>query len=834
MQDRVSQLDFDFLQYEEEMITADDLARLTQLVSHTTTNNCKFPNPHNSCLLYVTGLTDEFNFKQERADTRGGSPPDIDIDFDTLDRTKIISWVVENWGREHVASIATHGVFKPRSILKDWFRVTEGNQDLMREITAKIPKQLHGFEPSLSDVLNGNREKHYPPHPELLTELKYAEWLSAAQRLEGMVNRTGIHPAGVVISNTPISDHIPIFMKKDKELMPDGKTQEIVKWITQYDMTEVESMGLIKFDFLGIDNLSVVKHCCRLVKERHGIDLDIWNTPDGDAKAYALMHQGMLTGVFQMETSSAAKDLIVAIKPTSITETSDISAMNRPGCMSKGKNGEPSIAETYIENKNNNRPPNDMPATVQKILAGTYWSMIYQEQVMEICARIAGFTLKEADDVRRAMGKKKVSVLSKYEKEFIRGATTVGGITELEAIKIWNEMLGFADYAFNKSHSIAYSLITYVCAWLKANYTIEFFTALMSVRSATLMPKVWAVKAPQYVKEAKLLGIEVLPPSVNTSDVGFTIVDNAIFFGLEAVSGIGQRAAMSIIRARGKQKFKNILEFVNRVHTSRITTKVFQSLTIAGAFDRMGYKRSELLEHTQEIFDYVRDHAVYLEREAEIPDSIAQYEAKTKLVEERAVLVKELQQVNKLLRLKATSDLDKIGLSMQVIDLEIKIAEYDQMDLRRKPILKSKAVPIFPELTRSKQIDVNLVELIEQAKYIGCYLQVHPTDIIYPGLPKIAEIEEGSIGKVAGVVVNCKNIITRNGKPMSFLEISDGSSSAEIVCFNNIIEKLIRNDVKIEVGDIVAVSGQIEGFDIDNPNSICKIKAGDITVYGKM
>jgi DNA polymerase-3 subunit alpha len=415
--DRIKTIDEDFLSYEEDFILPKDIDLILSLLQNET--NIKLNNPHNSVILYVTGLTDEFNFDKSRADTTGGSPPDIDIDFDAIDREKAIDWVVQKWGRDNVANIITHGTFKPKSLARGFYRVTERDSNHLNELLKKIPQPKFGKEATLDEILEINKE--------IAKEEKYEEFLSFASKTEDMVSTFGIHAAGVVISDFPIHDVVPMWKNSKAER------------ITQFDKDEVEELGLIKFDFLSIDTLSIIKECVSLVKQTTSKNIDVFEIEDFDEKAYALMASGLLTGVFQMETSGNAKKLIYHIEPKSIDDLSDISALNRPGPMQAG------IDMQYIKNKNLGYSEQEIPEILSEILKSTNYTLVYQEQVMEICCKIAGFSLKEADDIRRAMGKKKRKVLDEYEPVFIAGAEKQG-ISNDTAKNLWEDLLGFADY----------------------------------------------------------------------------------------------------------------------------------------------------------------------------------------------------------------------------------------------------------------------------------------------------------------------------------------------------------------------------------------------------
>ena len=421
IQKRLNQVDPEFLSFEESMISKKDVETIIALIKAS--NKAKLPNPHNSIILYISGLTDEFDFDKARADTTGGSPPDIDIDHDALDRDKAIQWVIDKWGRDQVANIITHGTFKPKSLVRSFYRVTEGNEDDMSEVLKKIPKPKYGKEASLEEIIECNSS--------IVEEERYAEFHEFASKLEDMVANFGIHAAGIVISDFPIRDIVPTWKNSKAEA------------ITQFDKNETEELGLIKFDFLSIDTLSIVKEAVKMIRQTTREEIEPYSIPDGNKKAYTLLHHGLLTGIFQMETSGMAKKLILQIKPTSIEELSGISALNRPGPLQAG------LDTQYIENKANGYPPQDLPDQVAELLKTSYWTLIYQEQVMAICSDLAGFSQKEADDIRRAMGKKDVKVLNNYKKQFLAGCTTKGGLALDYSEQLWDDLLGFADYCLS-------------------------------------------------------------------------------------------------------------------------------------------------------------------------------------------------------------------------------------------------------------------------------------------------------------------------------------------------------------------------------------------------
>ena len=431
IENRFNSIDQDFLSQEIKMISEEDLNR----ISSSLEASLKFEiNPYNSILLYITGLTDVFDFQKARSETIGGAPPDIDIDHDALDREKAIQWCIDYWGRERVSNIITHGTFKPKSLARSYYRIHEGDNEELNQLLKMIPPPKYGKEATLEEILEEN--------PSLSDDEKYSAFLEFADRIENMVANFGIHAAGVIISDSEIHDTVPIWSNSKAER------------ITQYDKDECEELGLIKFDFLGIDTLSIIKECQSLIKQNHGFDINPYSIEDGDELSYKYLNAGCLTGIFQMETSGTAKRLILDIQPKSIEDLSAISAINRPGPLQAG------LDKTYIANKLNNAPPDELPEQVAEILKASYWTLIYQEQIMRLFTDLAGFTQQEADDVRRAMGKKKLSVLEKYKEKFIESSQSIGGLAIDYAEDLWKDILGFADYCLAGSTQVVLAAMT--------------------------------------------------------------------------------------------------------------------------------------------------------------------------------------------------------------------------------------------------------------------------------------------------------------------------------------------------------------------------------------
>lgn len=805
--ERLTQIEPEFLEFEEDMVEITDLELIVKLLVK---DSKQVENPYNSCILYVSGLTDQFDFVEARCKSKGGSSPDLDIDHSAAGRDKAIELVVQNWGRDRVANIMTRGTFQPRSLTQSFYRITmpddleEQKKHIQerREVLDLIPKPLFGKEPSLKEIKDGNPDKGYPANPDI--DKKYPAWWNFASALEDMTANTGIHASGVVISDEPIYNVVPMWSNSKSER------------ITQFDMSEVEALGYCKFDFLSINNLDIIQECVTLIKERHGKEYDIYSIPDGDPKAYALLSHGLLGGIFQFETSRTAKELITQAQPVNIEEISDISALNRPGPISAG------FTKTYLENKRLGYAPHNMPKPIANILAKTYWTLLYQETVMLMCKELAGFNLLEADSCRKALGKKDKKHLLPYEAKWKQGFLN-SGLTMSDAEEWWNVLLGCADYLYNLSHSISYSTITYLCAYFKANYPVEFFCALMTVRSQGKQPALWAEKAPEYIQEAQALGVKIHPPSVQQSENGFTIVNNEIYFGLSGIRSVGLGAANAIIKARGNTKFKDIWDFIARTG-SKVNSKTIEALAIAGAFDSMGYKRSEILENLDKIVAYLpslqeyETHLVAQRERARVNQEIdilreemdTKIKEAKKLIKDNAKLkIESSQDTHMWANLKET--LKEVGEALAnglVVDPKLKDLHEKYGQLRKLPNLKDKDYPTAPSLSRNHTLSVSVNELMDQANYIGCYLGLHPVRVVFPDTVTIGSVEEDDFVDVAGQVISLKEITTRRGDPMAVLQVSDGTATAELVLFPQLYRKFKSSMPAIN--DLLWVSGRVE------------------------
>ena len=395
------------------------------------------------------------------------------------------------------------------------------------------------------------------------------------------------------------------------------------------------------------------------------------------------------------------------------------------------------------------------------------------------------------------------------KKEYI-GKKPVYDIGVLSSNNVHNFVLSnglVASNCFNKAHSVSYSFLTYISAYLKTHYPVEFFAALMSTRSKTLQPKTWAIKAPEYINEAKKFNVEVNPPSVNQSGYEFTIIGNEIFFGLNAIRDVGKTAAKAIIKARQKTPFKDIKDFLNRINLQKVNTKTFEALVKAGAFDKMGYDRKSLIENISNIYTYIRAVEEYAQRKLDVVER-DQYNRRVEpLIERRNYLRKEVKKIQRRIdkEKQTPEDLDNLHI------YEDELLPLEEQQLKRLPALKEKEEPIFPELIRTKYIELDMQTILDQARYIGCYIGGHPMHLLNVQKDDIDTLQEGDYAEVVGVIISIKEITTRKGKKMAFFDIDDSTGTAEVVIFPQLWQKVSK--LELQDTDIVRCRVKVEKTD---------------------
>ena len=497
--------------------------------------------------------------------------PDIDMDFDERRRDEVIHYVAERYGHDHVAQIITFQTIKGKQGIRDAARVLGFPASVGDRLCKMYPPAVLGREYPLLKALELSRElaEAYEKEPEA------KEIIDAAKELEGLRREDSVHAAGVVIGDRPLVEYLPLKLSKDSR---DESRHEV----TQFDMHGVEDLGLLKMDFLGLRNLSVIEDALRVLREK-GIELDIDHVPLDDEATYAMLRQGDTTGVFQLE-GAGMRSLIRQLAPDRFEDLMALVSLYRPGPLSANMHVE------YAERKHGRKPVEYPHPDLEPILGGTYGIIVYQEQVMEIAVRMAGYSMGEADLLRKAMGKKIREQLIPHREKFVAGCVE-HGYDERLAQQLFDLIVPFADYGFNASHACGYALIAYQTAYLKAHHPIEYMAALLtSVKDDK-------EKKPFYLNACRLMEIRVLPPDVNASDIDFTPQGEEVRYGLSAVRNVGAGAVAQIIEARrAKGPFDSFSDFCRKVDPGVLHKKVLESLILAGAFDSLRYTRRGLFE----------------------------------------------------------------------------------------------------------------------------------------------------------------------------------------------------------------------------------------------
>lgn len=502
------------------------------------------------------------------------SMPDIDIDFEDVERERVIDYVVNKYGANQVAQIITYGTMAAKSSIRDTARVMDLPLNEADRIAKLIPDNA-----KLSKIFAQNeeqlRQKNRSEEVQRMMELKkmaeetslQADVIHQAIVLEGSMRNTGVHACGIIITPEDITNYVPVAISKSSNL-----------WVTQFDNSVVESAGLLKMDFLGLKTLTLIKDAISLVRTRHGIEIDIEAIPIDDAKTYELFQQGRTVGIFQYESAGMQK-YMKELVPTVFADLIAMNALYRPGPLE--------YIPQFIRRKNKLEPITyDLPE-MQEFLEETYGITVYQEQVMLLSQKLAGFTKGQADMLRKAMGKKIAALLQELKPKFIEGGLERGHPKDVLE-KIWKDWEAFASYAFNKSHSTCYAWVAYQTAYLKANYPPEYMAALLSNHMDDIK------EVSFLLDECKAMGIRVLPPDVNESQLKFTVNEQGeIRFGLGAIKGVGRSAVESLIRERANGRYVSVFEMAKRMDLRSANRRVFENMVVAGAMDAFGLHRSQ-------------------------------------------------------------------------------------------------------------------------------------------------------------------------------------------------------------------------------------------------
>ncbi|HOW36039.1 MAG TPA: DNA polymerase III subunit alpha [Candidatus Omnitrophota bacterium] len=522
-----------------------------------------------SLVSYLLGITDLDPLKYGLLFERFLNPerlgmPDIDIDFCYERRPEVIQYVTNKYGKDNVAQIITFGTMMARAAIRDVGRVMAVPYSDVDKIAKLIPgdpnitiQDALKIEPQLSQLCKNDE--------------KAAAIIETATVLEGLSRHASVHAAGVVISDKPLTEYVPLFKTSDDQIT------------TGYSMDGIAKIGLLKMDFLGLRTLTVISEAVKLIERVHGLEIDIDKISLEDKKTFELLGAANSFGVFQLE-SSGMRELLKKIKPTHFEDLISILALYRPGPIGSG------MLEDFIKRKRGEIHVRYDHPKLEPILKETYGIIVYQEQVMQIPSALAGFSLTQADHLRRAMSKKEPQVMEQMRKDFVTGCRQASQISEGLANKIFDLIDYFSGYGFNRSHSAAYALISYRTAYLKANFPVEFMCALLTSEKDN------TDKVVEYVKESEAMGIKILPPDINESIAEFNVVDeHTIRFGLVAVKNVGSLAIESIVKGRKKGKYASLFDFCERVDLRLANRKVMESLIKCGAFDSFNLYRSQLM-----------------------------------------------------------------------------------------------------------------------------------------------------------------------------------------------------------------------------------------------
>jgi DNA polymerase-3 subunit alpha len=699
-----------------------------------------------SCVSYCLGITDvdpiEYDLLFERfLNPERVSMPDIDIDFDDRGREKVIDYVVDKYGQENVCQIITFGTMGAKTVVRDVSRVLDVPLDRADEIAKMIPE---GPGVDLDQAFEENpdfRALKDADDPDVRKMMQYAEVL------EGSVRHTGVHAAGVIIAPGEISDYVPVSVSK-------SKGEKVIT--TQYDGDWVEEFGLLKMDFLGLKTLTLIEDTVDLVEETRDIEIDIDDIPLDDETTFELFQRGDTVSIFQFE-STGMREWLRKLKPTEIDDLIAMNALYRPGPMEN--------IPTYIARKHGREEVEYPHPLLEDILEPTYGIAVFQEQVMQMARELAGFSLGEADILRRAMGKKKEKLMRKQREKFVAGCKEENDIDEEEANELFDIINEFAGYGFNKSHSAAYSLVAYQTAYLKAHYPPEFMAAAMTNEMSN------TDKLSKVLEEARSMDLEVLPPSINDSKAYFTVQassagqDGKIRFGLAAIKNAGEKAIDKIIEAREEHgPFETIFDVTKNVDLGTVNKRTLEALTQAGALDDLEGHRSQLMEIMDKAVRY--GQKIQHDRMAGQNSLFGDGDAGAEAMEPG--LPSDVDPWPKSKRLKAEHEV--LGFYVSGHPLDEYRAEADAF-----------ATAHFGEPDQ-------LETVIERAA---------------GGDGR----NRGPVRTFCGIITEVNRNTTRSGKPIAFATIEDFTGEGEMVIFSNILDRV---QPYLEVDNVVLVKGNVE------------------------
>ena len=676
------------------------------------------------------------------------SMPDIDVDFCYERREEVIEYVKQRYGEKKVAQIITFGTMAARGSIRDVGRALNLSYKEVDFIAKKIPTSL-GMTISKAMEVNKELMDLYD------TDVKVKKLIDIAKKVEGLPRHASTHAAGVLISKKEVTEYVPLSRNKD-----------IIT--TQFNMIELEELGLLKMDFLGLRTLTVIRDAINLIEKNHNIKVDFSNCQYDDNEVYKLFANAETLGIFQFE-SSGMRAFLSELKPTEFENLSAANALYRPGPMGQ--------IPVYIKNKLNPKDVTYLHPKLEPILNVTYGCMVYQEQVMQIVRDIGGFTMGRSDLLRRAMGKKKMDVMLKERHNFIYGKPAENnepeilgainnGVDEKTANEIYDLMVEFAKYAFPKAHSVAYAALAYETAWLKLYYPVEFMAALIS----SIMGSSGTVS--MYIRECKRLGIDVLPPDVNESRDKFTVEKGRIRFGMAAIKNVGTNAIAEIVKAREeKGKFVSFVDFCSKVNQSVLNKRQIESMIKCGAFDSLNIRRSQLMQVYERVIDTVVNQ-------------------KKRTIEGQFSLFDNTASDNMNLQDEDVPDIpeynDKTLLSMEKEMVGVYLSGHPLSEYEN-------------ELERFATTNTNEVAEIGETE-------------------EHTNLSDGSRVVIGGIIIKKQNKITKNNNMMAFITLEDLYGTVEGIVFPKIYEDC--KDILFE-DNIVLIEGTIDASEDEAPKLIC-------------
>ena len=697
-----------------------------------------------SIVSYCLGITDIDPIKYDLLFERFLNPervsmPDIDVDFCYERRQEVIDYVVRKYGKEQVVQIVTFGTLAARNVIREVGRALDLPYATVDEVAKMIPRDLgitieKALEQSIDfrTLYNSN------------SEIK--NLIDMAKRLEGLPRHTSMHAAGVVISSKPVDEYVPLSRASDGSIT------------TQYIMTTLEELGLLKMDFLGLRTLTVIQNAVRNIEKSTGKTIDINKIDYNDKKVLDYIGTGKTEGIFQLE-SGGMKGFMKELKPQSLEDIIAGISLYRPGPMD--------FIPKYLEGKNN--PENityDCPQ-LERILKPTYGCIVYQEQVMQIVRELAGYTMGRSDMVRRAMSKKKQSVMEEEKKNFVYGNPEKGvkgcianGIDEQIAIKIFNDMMDFAKYAFNKSHAAAYAVVSYQTAFLKCYYPVEYMAALMTsvIENNT--------KVSEYIVTSRAMGIEIMPPDINEGEAGFSVSNGKIVYGLAAIKSIGRSVIDTIVAERELNgRYKSIKDFVERLSGKEVNKRTVENFIKAGAFDGMDGNRRQMMSVYGMIIDQVND-----EKKKSITGQMSLFD----IVSDEVKSEYEI----KLPNVPEYSDEEKLSFEKEVLGIYVSGHPLQEYEEKWRKNIKSFTKEFIPDDEGN------------------------------------ALVKDNSYTVVGGMIESITMKTTRSGKTMAFITLEDLFGTLEILVFSNVLERyrrLVRENEKVFISGKVSMGDEEQG-----------------------